>query len=380
VGRRGVPRFWASIWSDVLKAGLADGTRRLHLTDLDRLYLAAERQLGYDCLDEILSNFDFDALESILAGFLAQLRNKAALDQVDRSSSWLSAVQFVKDILKHCGSESGRRAKGIEDHLLRLERLYSDLLPNPPKPPPPIRALPAIVVEDLYAIFDPSSPRNPFRSKGQRWRNLLMFLLLLRLGLRRSEAARLLVSSLKDELDPSGRRIFWLDVDTTDEEDPRYDKPGRKTPWSRRQLPVQEDVQILFDRYATNDRRRSPHPHLLVSQKRMPLSLRMASEIFEVATRNLSEAAKASLQKQGLSSVSCHDLRHTSAVARMKLYRARGDDLDTAVEKLRSYFGWSRTSEMPRLYAKAYFETSQDEVWGEKFDDFVNAVRGSVGH
>ncbi|WP_272951485.1 hypothetical protein [Sinorhizobium medicae] len=30
---------------------------------------------------------------------------------------------------------------------------------------------------------------------------------------------------------------------------------------------------------------------------------------------------------------------------------------------------------MPRLYAKAYFETSLAEVWDEKFDDFVDALR-----
>jgi hypothetical protein len=52
VDRRGVPRFWASIWSDVLKARLKDGTRRRRLADLDRLYLAAERQLGYQMTDK----------------------------------------------------------------------------------------------------------------------------------------------------------------------------------------------------------------------------------------------------------------------------------------------------------------------------------------
>jgi integrase len=381
VGRRGVPRFWASIWSDVLKAGLADGTRRLHLRGVDRLYLASERQLGHDCLDEILSNLDFDALQSILTGFLAQLRNEAAVDQVDRSSSWLLALQFVTDVLKHCGPQAGRRAEELEGQLRRLDRMYGDLLPNPPKPPAPIRALPATVLEDLYAIFDPTSPRNPFRSERQRWRNLLVFLLLLRLGLRRGEDARLLVNSLKDELElTSGCPVFWLDVDTTDDEDPRYDKPGLKTVQSRRQLPIPEDVQILFDRYSTSYRARSIHPHLLISQKRMPLSLRMLSEIFEGATHHLSEAAIASLRKQGLSSVSCHDLRHTAAVVRLKKYRDRGDDLDTAIEKLRSYFGWSRTSHMPRLYANAYFETALAEVWDEKFDDVVDAVRRSVAH
>jgi len=35
------------------------------------------------------------------------------------------------------------------------------------------------------------------------------------------------------------------------------------------------------------------------------------------------------------------------------------------MDKLRVFFGWSPQSEMPRLYARAYFETKLSEVWNE---------------
>ena len=62
----------------------------------------------------------------------------------------------------------------------------------------------------------------------------------------------------------------------------------------------------------------------------------------------------------------------------MRRYQDTGNDLDKAQEKLRTFFGWSKKSDMPRLYAKAYFETSLDEAWGEKFDHFVDALRRTV--
>jgi hypothetical protein len=59
----------------------------------------------------------------------------------------------------------------------------------------------------------------------------------------------------------------------------------------------------------------------------------------------------------------------------MRRYRDSGHDLDSAIERLRFYFGWSPQSRMPRLYAGAYFETALSEVWEEKFDVFVDALR-----
>ncbi|WP_454616646.1 hypothetical protein [Bradyrhizobium cenepequi] len=129
-----------------------------------RLYDAAERQLGSDSLDRLLADLDFDAIENALIGFLAQIRNEAAIDGVDRSSTWVSALSFVTDILRHGSSAAGSRAGAIETRLLRLDRLYGQLSPTPATVPPPIRALPPAVIDELYAIFDPSSDRTPFKT------------------------------------------------------------------------------------------------------------------------------------------------------------------------------------------------------------------------
>lgn len=62
----------------------------------------------------------------------------------------------------------------------------------------------------------------------------------------------------------------------------------------------------------------------------------------------------------------------------MTRYQQGGDDVDRAQEKLRVYFGWTKDSQMPRLYAKAYFETPLAAVWNEKFDQFIDALRESI--
>lgn len=379
IGSSGAPRFWATIWSDVLKSGLEQSTRRRHLAALDRLYSAVHRQRGRDCLDQLIADADADAIEDCLVGFLAQLRNEAVVDQVDKSSTWSSAVCFVTDMLRFAGTASGVRASEMEAKLLRLDTLYRQLVPNPEATAPPIRALPPSVVEDLYEVFRPDSIRNPFKTPALRWRNLLIFMLLLRLGLRRGEAALLRTSSFKEDFDPDiGKAVHWLDVEETDDGDPRYEQPSLKTEMSRRQLPLSSELVELYRYYTGNFRGRANYPQLLMSQKAKPLALRSFGKMFDVATEALSDTAKQSLQKQGLRNVSPHDLRHTSAVVRMRRYQDAGMDVDKAQEKLRVFFGWSKSSNMPRLYARAYFETSLSEVWDEKFDTFVDALRRTI--
>jgi hypothetical protein len=66
VGSYRAPRFWATIRSDVLNTSLEPSTRRKHLSALDRLYDAVQRQRGSDCLDRLLASADADALEECL--------------------------------------------------------------------------------------------------------------------------------------------------------------------------------------------------------------------------------------------------------------------------------------------------------------------------
>ena len=158
----------------MLKGPFEPSTKQRHLDAVSRLYEAAERQRGTDCLDRLLADLDFDAIEDVLAGFLAQIRNESAIKSVDRSRTWDSALLFVTDILRYGGSAAGTRAIAIQTRLQRLERLYSVLSPNPVRTSPLIRALPPVVIDDLYAIFDPTSNPSVHKAQGSSFGRVIL--------------------------------------------------------------------------------------------------------------------------------------------------------------------------------------------------------------
>ena len=94
-----LPRFWATVWADVLKANMGLTTRGHHLYAVERFYQATDRQFGSGALDRILSELDMSMLESALSGFLASLRNNGSLRGVNNNQAWESARSFVADIV-----------------------------------------------------------------------------------------------------------------------------------------------------------------------------------------------------------------------------------------------------------------------------------------
>lgn len=382
VNDRQQPRYWATVWADVLLARVEHGTRARHLGAIELLYLSVADQVGADRLDAMIAELDFDGLEAALGSFLTKLQNESKVRGVDRDGTWRSALRFIDDITSHLGRSSSARMAEVSANLRRLERLYSQITPTPPRPPAPIRALPAVVVEDLYELFNPTSDRNPFRTDAQKWRNYLIFILFLHLGLRRGEVLILPADVVKDDYDAAtGELKFWINIVGTpyDDKDPRYSQPKIKTESSRRQLPLSRKIVKLADDYVENYRGPCFHSFLMNSQMQKPLASTSVNKIFSTITENLSERSRKALLDRGKAGVTPHDLRHTAAVVRLAMYVSSGLDLDTAIEKLRVFFGWSPTSQMPRHYARAYFETSLAEVWNESFDSYVEALRGLTG-
>jgi len=49
--------------------------------------------------------------------------------------------------------------------------------------------------------------------------------------------------------------------------------------------------------------------------------------------------------------------------------------MEEALQKLRTFFGWSRTSSMPSRYARAVFEDRLASVWNDAFDERVALLR-----
>lgn len=373
----GLPRYCATIWSEAILAGLAPNTRIRHLYAVDRLYRVTEL-LGGDDLDLMLMTADFDAIETVLLSFHTKVRNEASAKGVSGDLVWTSATRFVTDMLTYMGPSAEERVKDLNTRLRRIRRLYGQLSPSPSRPPLPIRALPSLVVSELCEIFDPKHARNPFRSERERWRNYLIFILLLHTGLRRSELAMLPVDAISSSFDvKANKERHWINVGRSPyaNEDPRRDKPSLKTRHSARQLPVSEELAVISDLVGAYKKRRASHPFLFGSQKGKPLNLRSFQRIMEIATGSLSVSAVKKLQDRGTHSVTLHTLRHTCAVYRLSKYVDHGDNLDTACEKLRAFFGWSPSSPMPRHYGRAYFEAAAAEDWNASYDSLVNSLR-----
>ena len=161
------------------------------------------------------------------------------------------------------------------------------------------------------------------------------------------------------------------------DEDPRYcDPPSIKNAQSIRQIPVSRTVAEYIDTYASNFRGRSPHPQLFLNNRGGPLGVRGLARIFDRVSTLLSEDAKSALAENLRSPrISAHDFRHTCAVTRLAHFRAAGKDESESLAQLRSFFGWSYSSEMPRLYARAYWERQIEAVWNDDFDAHIQALR-----
>lgn len=373
----GRPRFWLTIWASTHKASLSDSTRANHLYAVEWLYKTAQDLLGEFGLDRAISDLDFDALEAVLGAHFSRLNAKAGREHVSPSNGWNSARQFLLDILRYIGGQAETRAEKVLERIDRIERLYGSLMVQKHKPPAPIRALPVAVIEDLNQIFLPNSNRNPFRSESLRWRNYLIFQMMLHLGIRRSELALLSFDAFKSDYDIRLKKeIYWLNVTAGKETlDPRYTKPSLKTRRSSRQIPVPTVLVELADAYLSGYRGKHPHAFFFSSQEGRPISVRTVNHIFNVAADHLSPAAANSLSDQQLTGANTHNLRHTAAAYRLSTLIESGVDLPVASERLRAFFGWEIASPMPRHYARSYFESEHGDFWSQTYAGLLEHLR-----
>ncbi|MBN3794124.1 helix-turn-helix domain-containing protein [Burkholderia sp. Ac-20392] len=75
------------------------------------------------------------------------------------------------------------------------------------------------------------------------------------------------------------------------------------------------------------------------------------SKIFaQISLRLPLSVLKELKDRTGKRSITPHDLRHTCAVMRLHQLLEQGDAMDEALQKLRTFFGWSKTSSMPSRY------------------------------
>lgn len=382
VDNTGIPRYWSAIWSATSIAQLASSTLTQKLRYVENLYQHADKLIGDNALDDALSGFDDEALAAILESWFISIRNQPAVTSADENR-WQTGLGFVTDIitwLSRAGSADDR-LRHIEQRLHRLSSLYRQLHVRRSAAADAVRSLPASTVEALYILLDPECPQNPFLRMKTRWRVYVAFVLMLHQGLRRGEVLLLPADAVKSAYDPKQKRTrYWLNVQENeyedDDGDPRYSKPSIKTVHSVRQVPVSQLTATIVETYVGNYRGRPDHPFLLNAQSDMPLATETLTKAFAQLSRCLpSDVLNELHDRTGKDSVTPHDLRHTCSVVRLHQLLEQGDPMDEALQKMRTFFGWSSKSVMPSRYARAVFEDRLANVWNDAFDDRVALLR-----
>lgn len=366
-------------------ADLASASKRKLLSHIEALYQFSESLHGPGALDDALYSVDVEKLGEILEAYFISIRN---LPNINESAQlkWQTAYRFVNDIALRL-SKSNLPISQLQQIKVRLDQLgtlYSQLRIGKKRTQDILRALPSTVVEALYGLLDPAAPGNPFRDSTSRWRAFVLFVLLLHQGLRRGELLVLTSDAIKQGYDSKlNRDRFWLSVveNPYDEEDKRYSTPSIKTVHSIRQVPVSELTTRIVQEYVENYRGKPNHSYLMNSQRGTPLSAESVTKMFQKISQSLPASVIKELKdRTGKTSISAHDLRHTCAVVRLNQLLNQGDSMDEALQKMRTFFGWSRTSDMPRKYARAVFEDRLASVWNNVFDDRVAILRAIPEH
>jgi integrase len=381
----GLPRYWAAVWSTAAAGALADSSHLKKLRYLENLYQHADELRGCGALDDALASLDELALGQILESWFVSIRNKPQTTATDETR-WQVGFNFVRSVVSWIAkSNSDRALRQIDVRLHQLSVLYSQFRVKKRNAPETIRSLPASVVEALYQLLDPESANNPFPRIRTRWRVYVAFILMLHQGLRRGEVLLLPVDAVKSSYDARlGRVRSWINIRSNDyedpNEDPRHSKPGIKTQASIRQIPISETTARILQLYADNYRGRVQHSYLLSSKSRLPLSTEALTKAFAVLSAKLPPAVIAELEaRTGKTTITPHDLRHTCSVVRLHQMLLQGDPMDEALQKMRTFFGWSRQSTMPTRYARAVFEDRLAGVWNNAFDDRVEMLRAIPG-
>ncbi|MGJ7571572.1 tyrosine-type recombinase/integrase [Variovorax sp. RB2P76] len=369
-----LPRFWSTAWSLNLQArAYSENTRKLRLRHLDAFYLFCDQRFGLDSLDEAISERNAIRTQDMVEAFYLDLTSDPQYN-TNAVQRWNSVRGFVQVLARRFATSSSDWS-ALSSAFFAMGKIRTPMRGRVRF----IRALPSSTLIDLLSIANPGSPRNPFKGEPIRWRNWLIFNLLLLAGLRRGEAMLLRCDSLKRDIDPdTGKWVNWLDVTTSFEKDPRSSRPSMKTAHSHRQIPISHDLADLFERYASEFRRGDiGSSYLLTARSGTPLSAESITKIFLNLSNQLEpEARKRFFDRSGGKEfVSAHDLRHTCATARYAIFMAQHADRELAMQRMRAFFGWSETSNMPDLYARAAIQEDLLRSWSDLFEERTDLLR-----
>ena len=262
-------------------------------------------------------------------------------------------VRFAAAYLDWLASHS--RAAGSH-HLLRytVKALAARAKAGTRQPSEPRKGLSPEQRDRLFAVIDPSSPDNPFRSETVRYRNLAVVACLDESGMRRGELSGLKIPDID-----FGKLTITIHRRAPDPRDPRQEKPKTKT--GARPVPIRPELADILFAYLSVWRRAEPaarmHGYVFVShggrRPGAPLSPRSVGKIFDSLERVLGFRLHP------------HMLRHTwndrfSAAIDGKAERGAHTP-EASEERIRNFLmGWSPGSKMAEIYTRRHVERAAE--------------------
>lgn len=125
VDSKGLPRYWATVWSAATAGAIADSTHLKKLRYLDDLYQHADELRCFGALDDALGSLNDAALAEILESWFISIRNKPCTTAVDETR-WQAGFNFVRSVVSWIAkSDSDRVLRQIDARLHQLSVLYS---------------------------------------------------------------------------------------------------------------------------------------------------------------------------------------------------------------------------------------------------------------
>ncbi|MGI8544793.1 MAG: tyrosine-type recombinase/integrase [Aridibacter sp.] len=201
-------------------------------------------------------------------------------------------------------------------------------------------------VESIRTAFNPQSSNNPFKP-SLKFRNHIIFELLLATGIRRGELLKLKIRHL-----PQGPKKTLSVIRQPDsKDDPRRREPQVKT--LEREIPLPAKLTKLLWEYVQNHRRKGRHQYLFTShQQGSPMENSTVNSIFRLIRKKLFPETN----------FSPHTLRHTFNDNLVKTGISQGLT-ENEIRKMQKYLnGWSENSIMPELYTRKTIQADAFEL------------------
>ncbi|NVE90670.1 site-specific integrase [Vreelandella titanicae] len=291
-------------------------------------------------------------------------------------------IEAVRDYLTFLYDKLGdqsTRDEAVDDVKRRINRKIKAASPGWKKTRiDDMKGLSSTERSRLLEIMHPMSAENPFADDAIKFRNYIILLLGLDMGLRRSEMLLIKTSDIQWH----SRQLSVVNLGDESLE-PRTMAPQFKT--HERMLVMSDDLYEAISQYESIYRYRKSHkgpsqarkhPFLLVAHRRnegKPMSIKALDGVFPRVGNVAPELAY----------IHPHILRHDAVYTmlesmREELNKLTPEDRTTQVQKTLTWmFGWSPESNMPGLYGAKFWKEEADKAMKKRSDKF-KAIREDV--